>query len=279
MTDPTFSERHGFSPQPAPITIRQDAPRDLRGFIPRVAYDCGFRPTTLRPLVCTATLRGEDPNNWTEYPNIEGEVRDILDHCDWFEVYDIIEQIAATLKDWDERFLNDRMDRVEAFTSRINRLFSKHGIGWQLLDGRIEVRGEEVFEVVARPTIEALEGAGLATTADQIHEALKDLSRRPEPDITGAIQHAMAAVECLARTVTGDKGTLGVIIKKYPTLLPRPLDEGIDKLWGFASERGRHLHEGRAPSYEEAELVVTVAAAVVSYLKHKLDSADARAED
>lgn len=39
MTDPTFSERHGFSPQPAPITVRQDAPSDLRRFIPRLAYD------------------------------------------------------------------------------------------------------------------------------------------------------------------------------------------------------------------------------------------------
>ena len=279
MTEQTFSERHGYAPQPVPVTIRQGAPRELRGLIPRLAYDCGFRPSTLRPLVCTATLRAEDPNNWSEYPNIEGEVRDILDQCDWFEVYDIIEQIAATLKVWDECFLDDRMDRAEAFSSRINRLFSKHGIGWQLLAGSIEVRGEEVFEAVARSTIEALKDAGLATTANQIHEALNDLSRRPQPDITGAIQHAMAAAECLARAVTGDKGTLGAIIKKYPTLLPRPLDDGIGKLWGFASEQGRHLHEGRAPSYEEAELVVTVAAAVVSYLKRKLDGVDERADD
>ena len=62
MTDPTFSERHGFSPQPAPITIRQDAPRDLRGLIPTFAYQCGFSPETLRSLVCAATLGAEDPN-------------------------------------------------------------------------------------------------------------------------------------------------------------------------------------------------------------------------
>jgi hypothetical protein len=277
MTDPTFSERHGFCPQPAPIAIRQDAPRELRGLIPRLAYDCGFGPKRLRPLVCTVTLRAENPANCSE-PNIEAEVRDILDQCDWFEVYEIIEAIAARLKEWD-RNLNDSDGRLEVFTSQINRVFSKHGIGWQLIDGRVEVRGEEVFEAVVRPTIKALEDAGLATTADEIHEALKGLSRRPKPDITGAIQHAMAAAECLARTVTGDKGTLGAIIKKYPTLLPRPLDEGIEKLWGFASERGRHLLEGHAPSYEEAEFVVTVAAAVVSYLKRKLDSADASAED
>ncbi len=278
MTDPIFSERYGFSPQPAPITVRQDAPRDLRGLIPSFAYQCDLSPGTLRSLVCAVTLRTEDPNNYSA-SDIEDEVRDILARCDWFDVYDIIERIATTLKDLSEDFFDDREDRVACFASRINRLFSKHGIGWQLIDGRIEVRGEEVFEAVTRPAIEALEDAGLATTADEIHEALKDLSRRPKPDITGAIQHAMAAVECLACKVTGDKRTLGKIIKKHPTLLPRPLDEGIEKLWGFTSEQGRHLHEGQAPSYEEAELAVTVAAAVCTYLRHKLDGAAASADD
>lgn len=278
MSDQTFSERHGFVPQAAPITIRQDAPFALRGLIPRLAYDCGFRPSTLRPLVCTVTLRAENPSNWTEYPNIEGEVRDILDQCDWFEVYDIIEAIAARLRERDGRYIDDSDSGLEVFTSRINRAFSKHGIGWQLIGGRVEVRGQEVFEAIARPTIEALEDAGLTTTAAELHEAIEDLSRRPEPDITGAIQHAMAAVECLAREVTGDKDTLGAIIKRHPGLLPRPLDIGVEKLWGFASERGRHLREGVEPSHDEAELVVTVAAAIASYLRRKLDGVEGGAD-
>ncbi len=279
MIDQTFSERHGFVPQAAPITIRQDAPSELRGLIPRLAYDCGFRPSTLRPLVCTVTLRAENANNWSEYPNIEGEVRGVLDQCAWFEVYDIIEAIAARLRERDDRYLDDSDSRLDVFTSRINRAFSKHGIGWQLIGGRVEVRGEEVFEAIARQTIEALEDAGLTTTAAELHEAIEDLSRRPEPDITGAIQHAMAAVECLAREVTGDKDTLGAIVKRHPGLLPRPLDTGVEKLWGFASERGRHLREGAEPSHDEAELVVTVAAAVASYLRRKLDRAEGGADD
>ncbi len=269
MTEQTFSERHGYAPQPAPVMIRQDAPRELRGLIPQLAYDCGFRPTTLRPLVCTATLRAEDPNNWSEYPNIEGEVRDLLDQCDWFEVYDIIETIAARLHERD-RNLSDDDRRSEVFASRINRVFKKHGIGWQLIDGRVEVRGEEVFEAVVRPAIGVLQEAGLATTAAAIHEALKYLSRRPDPYVTGAIAQAMAGLECLARTVTGGKDTLGDIIKKKPTLFPRPLDEALHKLWGYASNNGRHLLEGCNSSFEEAELVVTVAAAAATYLTRKL---------
>ena len=105
------------------------------------------------------------------------------------------------------------------------------------------------------------------TAAQEIHEALQDLSRRPRPDITGSVQHALAALECVARDVADDsKATLGAIIKKYPGLLPPPLDAAVDKLWGFASEHGRHLREGREPAREEAELAVHVAAAVATYL-------------
>jgi len=279
MIDQTFSERHGFAPHPAPITTRQSAPSELRGLVPRLAYDCGLRPKTLRPLVCTVTLRAENPGNWTDYPNMDGEVRDILDQCDWFEVYDIIEAVAATLRERDERHLNDRDGCLEVFTARINRAFSKYGIGWQLIDGKVEVRGEEVFEVVARPAIRALANAGRSTTAAELREAIKDLSRRPDPDITGAVQHAMAAVECLAREVTGDKATLGAIIRRHPGLLPRPSDTGVEQLWGFASERGRHLREGAHPSHDEAELLVTVAAAVASYLRRKLDGARGSADE
>ena len=40
--------------------------------------------------------------------------------------------------------------------------------------------------------------------SNEIHEALKDISRRPTPDRTGAIQHSIAAMECTAREVAGE---------------------------------------------------------------------------
>jgi hypothetical protein len=90
--------------------------------------------------------------------------------------------------------------------------------------------------------------AGRTTARDEIHDALTDLSRRPNPDLTGAIQHGMAALECVARDACGDpKATLGDILKRHPDLIPKPLDTAIDKAWGFASEMGRHIREGREP--------------------------------
>lgn len=71
----------------------------------------------------------------------------------------------------------------------------------------------------------------------------------------------MAALECVARDVTGDpKATLGAIIAAKPVLIPKPLDQAVEKAWGYASQYGRHLVEGGNPSIEEAELIVGISA-------------------
>ena len=115
-----------------------------------------------------------------------------------------------------------------------------------------------------------LTSTGLRTAQQELHEALMDLSRRPDPDISGAIQHSMAALECVAREVTGNpRATLGEIIKRNPGLIPKPLDDAVAKAWGYASEHARHIREGRMPSYEEAELVVGLCASVSTYLVKK----------
>jgi hypothetical protein len=99
---------------------------------------------------------------------------------------------------------------------------------------------------------------------------LQDLSKRPTPDITGAIQHAMAALECVARDVTGDQNaTLGELIKQNPGLLPKPLDTGVEKIWGYASDQARHVREGKTPDIREAELVVGLAGSLATYLVKK----------
>lgn len=77
----------------------------------------------------------------------------------------------------------------------------------------------------------------------------------------------MAGLECAVREITGSKNaTLGALIANSRERFPAPLDQALEKLWGFASERGRHLRERGDPSVLEAEFVVHVAAAVVRYV-------------
>jgi len=262
--DESFSRRHGFHPEDREITIHQDAPYDLRGAIVEIAYGIGFKPKPLRQVVCRALRKRPDPSNWSDYPNIDGEIRNLIDDCEWYKVYDVIEEIYRSIPE------GPVQGRAEKFEQEINSYFREEGIGWQLVAGKIEVRGEEGHEIVIQKTHHALRQKGLQTASAEIHEAISDLSRRPSPDITGAIQHAMASLECVARDVSGDpKATLGEILKKFPKLIPKPLDTAIEKAWGFASEKGRHLREGRVPSFEEAELILGLCASVSLYLTKK----------
>ena len=83
--------------------------------------------------------------------------------------------------------------------------------------------------------------------------------------MTGAIQHACAAMEATARDLAGDsKATFGQLIKRLD--LPKPLDTAAEKLWGYASNNARHGLEGQQVETPEAELVVSVACAVCTYL-------------
>lgn len=259
---PKFSERLGLTASKAvPITVRDDAPHDLRGILVDIAYECGFRPKTLRPLVCRALRKRPDDDNWSEFPNLDMEIRRLLDDADWYQVYDVIEAMAGAMESGS---LNGEPTRFEA---ELNYYFASNGIGWKLQGSELEARGSEAQETILNSAKDTLEMAGLSTAKSELREALRDLSRRPNPDTTGAIQHAMAALECVAREACGDdKATLGDIVKRYKELIPKPLDEAVTKLWGYASENARHLSEGRMPAFEEAELVVGVVAAVSTYL-------------
>jgi hypothetical protein len=222
-------------------------------------------------LICRLLRKREDPSNWSEYPNIAGEVDYLIDSCEWFDVYDIIEEIYHTLALRDEKSFSDDTElRTEHFSRELNKYFRRAGIGWQLVNGRLQIRGPESFENATRQAEEILHASGRLTASSEIHQALLDLSRRPDPDVTGSIQHAIAALECVARDVAGDpKTTLGELLKRHPTLIPAPLNQAVEKAWAYASDRARHLLEGRTPSLEEAELVVGIASVVATFLAKK----------
>lgn len=261
-----FSKRHGHDSEAKEITIREDAPREFREALLQISIAAELEPSHIREIVCRVSKKLPNKDNWSQYPNIWGEVQEYVLTCEWFFIYDITESIYS--------FLSKRNpEKTKEFEEMVNESLRGLGIGWQLIDGLIETRGDESFEASARTAISTLAGSGRSTASQEMHEALKDLSRRPAADITGAIQHSMAALECVARDITGDKAaTLGKIIADNPQLIPKPLDVSVEKAWGFASEMGRHVREGRVPSREDAELIVGLSAVVVTYLVEKMAS-------
>jgi AbiJ N-terminal domain 4 len=259
----SFSKRHGFEQIfEAEISVRNEAPNDFRGVLVNIAYEAGFTPKTLRPIVCAVLRERADESNWSEYPNIDEEIRRLVDGCEWYKIYDLVEKISNIQK--------TKYGAPISFESELESYFIEKGFGWKFVNHQLEVRGTAVFENSVRTVGIDLKNAGLNTAAAEFKEAIKDISRRPEADSTGAIQHAMAAVECVARHASGfSKKTLGDIIQTNRFLFPKPIDDALLKLWGYASENARHVYEGRKAEFEEAELVVGIAASVSTYLLRK----------
>jgi hypothetical protein len=268
---PIFSERYGLTPSDAPITIRNDAPDWLRTFVIELAYEIDHRPARWRSVLCGLLLESQNSGNFSEFPNIDEEVRGLLAGAEWFHVYDFIEAICYQLEH-PGGFAGFGMmqNEMDQFANKLNNAFHRKGVGWQLVDGRIEIRGEESFESSVRAAIKVTEETGREVACRQLHEALSDLSKRPSPHTEGAIYHAMAALECVAKDVTGEtKSTLGEWVKNNPNAFPQPIGGAIEKLWGYSSQYGRHVQEGKPADYIEAELVVGLAGALVLYLIKK----------
>lgn len=258
-----FSKRYGHEPKEAEITVREDAPERLRYSLLCIANeDCDIKPRQLRDIVCRVLRERPDPNNWSEYPNIWEETESAVYNCQWYQVYDIAEAI------W--RYLEREPEKQSLFQKSLNDCFRELGIGWNMENGILIVRGSEAFEETLTAAEQQFAESDLATAHRELKEAIQDLSRRPEPDITGAVHHAMGALECVSRHVSGKPNlTLGDIMKQCPDLVPKPLDTAIGKCWGFASEMARHIKEGQTVEFAEAHLLVGLAAVMGSYLLQK----------
>lgn len=257
-----FSQRQGYGRQ-REITVREDAPEGLRMGLVQIGRDMGMSYTNLREVICHVLRRRPDPGNWTEIPNVRDEVNDLLTECEWYRIYDIWEGLYQYF---------EARNRQADFSARLNRLFEEDGIGWQMVNGQIVTRGDIEFEHAVGGAVEQLGNANLQTAKRELQEARNDLSRRPEPDVTGTIQHCMAALEATARVIANDpRATLGEILARHRDALgiPRPLDTALGQIWGYASEMGRHLREGRNPDRREAELLLGMTATTISYLLHQ----------
>jgi AbiJ N-terminal domain 4 len=198
--------------------------------------------------------------NWgKEY--IEQEIYNHINSCEWYKVYDIAEEIYSYLKK------NNFNNRHNSYAASFNELCSEKGIGWHFQNGHIVRRGAETEEKISKLLLDQLNKEIYPTAKNELEEAFIDISRKPTADITGSIRHAVAALECVARRVTGlEKCTLGEIIKKHRTLFPKPLDEVVEKIWGYTSEKARHIKEGSAPSFQEAVLIIGLSSSLIAFL-------------
>ncbi len=253
-----FSVRNGHE-APATISVRDEAPEEFRRFLVDALER--YLPVGYHQNGCEfvfAFLGVVPRHSWRS-------ARYAVLHAPWYKVYDLTETANQKLASYG-------IENADGFRLLINHFFESHGYAYKLTpDGYIEHRGSESFEWTMSSANIALSAARLATAESEIHKAIQSLSKRPNPDLTGAVQHAMAGLECAAKHITNEpKLELGKIVKKHTNLFPQPLGDVVSQLYGFASNNGRHLNEGGEPDFAESELIVGIAAAGATYLARKV---------
>lgn len=276
----SFSQRQGYV-RPREIVYRDELPPKLRQpLVDILQRSCGSRslwerierrfnpygiddwPTAGEPIPIS---KEEDP---PEFIN----TKRVLLQCEWFRIYDLIEDLFRDLDFHDVEFRNPDEDfQAYPFQRNINDYFEYAGIGWKLADGKIVARGDDAFERTVQTAEVELKDGGRTTAADCIEDAIRNLSFRPKPRLGAAVARATNAMECVLHDITAEeKMTLGDYLKRYPLLFPGGLAGTFGGLWGYASSAGaRHGKEGVEPPREEAEFIVATAAALTTYLNRK----------
>ena len=265
----SFSKRNGYASEEVKIIIREDAPEYLRYFIIIEALQCGISIQDLLVIVCRILYEAPQ-GNWS-HQYIQDEINNHIMKCEWNKAYDIAEAVYFQLKK--DSFEKRHIQYAEKF----NELCIEKGIGWQFQNDHITAR-TGIDNVIFNLSLKKLDTEKHATAKNEIEEAMHDISKRPA-DLTGSIQHALAALECVARTISGKNETLGKLIADNPKLIPKPLDEAVKKIWGYASEKGRHLREGHLPSFHEALFIVGLSTSLVTFLDELSSQENATTDD
>jgi AbiJ N-terminal domain 4 len=228
----SFSKRQGYV-RPKEIVFRDELPDELRQPIIDILWhssstaflreriDRLFNPYGIDELpknmsgIFVSTEEHKDPDFI--------DIKRVLLGCEWFRLYDLIEDIFQQLDFHDNELRTDPEEELQAypFQSKINDYFVHAGIGWQLVDGKVMARGDAAFEYSLQVAETELKAGGRTTAAECIEDAIRNLSFRPEPRLGAAVSRAMNAMECVLHDITGEnKMGFGDYLQSHPDLFP-----------------------------------------------------------
>jgi hypothetical protein len=178
----SFSKRHGYRGPAPEITIREDAPEVVRGYI-LSALRRYLDASQARQLICSTLNRLPDRGNWSP-GNVWDEVTSHLENCEWFRVYDLLEAVYRNLLAHQNRLMAGSTPfSTEEFVDDLNQMFEENGIGWKMEHGQILARGTEAFEVIIRQASPALQSVGMQTSSDELHKAIQAERRKEMEDV------------------------------------------------------------------------------------------------
>src|SRR5688500_2788740 len=115
----TFSRRYGYTGQPRPITIREDAPENLRWFVHQTALEQDIHYGQQEHMLCKL-LRCIPADHRQPY-EVQQDVKAMIYGCPWYTFYDFVEAVHRQIVVEDAE--NYRARRAPVFEVAVNQFF------------------------------------------------------------------------------------------------------------------------------------------------------------
>jgi hypothetical protein len=277
VPEPLFSERNQFAPIPEPKSddylpgwVRESVTNAMRAFVDDRSP--GHLPyldlySLFRPYIWQV-LEREPPGNpmggpWEMY------IPRTLQQCEWWQFYDIIEEICRLIKkDWGQEY-------VPLLSVTIDAILAKDGIPWTLNSGRVERRLNSQAASVIQKAHALVANPRFKGPDEQFERALGYFNKRPEPDEETCVKDAVGAVEATANIIAGTTNVqLNDLLNRKPfrSGIHPTIRQAIDKVYAYRGAAPGVAHGQVGPSSVEisdATWVLTVCAGTIVYMVDK----------
>jgi len=190
------------------------------------------------------------------------EVKEKFFNDEWYGPYDLIEFLINTeLWGWNRK----------GFIADVNKVLEEERSPYRII-------GNIVAPLISKEEIKEIERVLKANdkynpVKINLKNALKQFSKRPDPDYANSIKESISAVEALARiSLNNSKGSLGDLTNQLN--IHPVLKESIKKLYGWTSDESGVRHsEKESPSLsaneEEARFMLVICSAFINYIISK----------
>ena len=202
---------------------------------------------------------------------------------EWYVCYDLLEFVYDAMKDlgaFDPEPMSfaygfncgsPRPNLEKEFQDAVNELLEVESSGYRLINGQVSPITNE-FEIGSLE--ESLDqDSDFAGARTHIEQALKLISKKPDPEYLGACRESIMAAESAAKKVAGcNDGTLSDAVKELQKTkgLHPALTDAWKKMFGYSSDEKGMRHAGTEEpvivDFAFAKYMLVTCSAFVNYL-------------
>lgn len=202
---------------------------------------------------------------------------------EWYVCYDLLEFVYDEMKDlgafepepmsfaYSMNYGSPRQDLEKDFQDAVNELLEIEGSGYRFINGEISPITNEVEIGSLEQSLD--QENDFAGARKHVEQALKLISKKPDPDYLGTCRESILAAESAAKKVAGSEdGTLSDAIKELQKTrgLHPALVDAWKKMFGYSSDEKGMRHAGAEEpvivDFAFAKYMLVTCSAFVNYL-------------